>query len=466
MTSSRSPSPAGDNNLRGQWQVVRAALVRYFHAYGNWLVSISWWRFFLISILVLVLAAITASIFGGNSGHHHRHEVVIKKTKPIAPPEVPSPTPATEASGPAAKGKVSVQIDESGVHISAQDPQGQGAQLQIDEKGVRISTPSQAPASAAQGASAAQPAVDIQIGPNATEQEIEQALETVRRALGGQTTKQDAEQDEEVDVVHFGADEGDGDRTDSLPNLALLLIVASLILKITYRGRIQAEAVAAAATQVAETESLKRQVMEARMAAMQAQMEPHFLFNTLAGIEHLIETDPPRAATMQKSLIAFLRATMPTLREANAQAERDLGRELAVVQPYLELMRMRMEERLQFDLQVPQGLRSARFPPMMLQSLVENAIRHGLEPKAEGGSITVRAEVQDGQLIVQVQDSGVGFAPGTPDAPGTTGSGIGLSNIRARLQLLYGARASLQTSSPSTGGACVTITVPYQLGAP
>ena len=202
------------------------------------------------------------------------------------------------------------------------------------------------------------------------------------------------------------------------------------------------------------------------MAAMQAQMEPHFLFNTLAGIEHLIETDPPRAATMQKSLIAFLRATMPTLREANAQAERDLGRELAVVQPYLELMRMRMEERLQFDLQVPQGLRSARFPPMMLQSLVENAIRHGLEPKAEGGSISVRAEVQDGQLIVQVQDTGVGFAPDAPGTSGAAGGGIGLSNIRERLQLLYGAKASLQTSSPSTGGACVTITVPYHLGAP
>ena len=466
MPATPKPKEARGKGWTRRWQVLRAAGVRYFHAYGSWLVSISWWRFLLISILVLILAAITASIFGGNSGHHHRHEVVVKKIKPAASPEAPMQAPASDASASQAKGKVSVQIDETGVHISAQDPQGKGAQLQIDEKGVRVSTPSEAPASAAQGASAAQPAVDIQIGPNATEQEIEQALETVHRALGGQTTKQDAEQDNEVDVVHFGADEGDGDRTDSLPNLALLLIVASLILKITYRGRIQAEAVAAAATQVAETESLKRQVMEARMAAMQAQMEPHFLFNTLAGIEHLIETDPPRAATMQKSLIAFLRATMPTLREANAQAERDLGRELAVVQPYLELMRMRMEERLQFDLQVPQGLRSARFPPMMLQSLVENAIRHGLEPKAEGGSINVRAEVQDGQLIVQVQDSGVGFAPGTPDAPGTTGSGIGLSNIRARLQLLYGARASLQTSSPSTGGACVTITVPYQLGAP
>ena len=463
MNASPTPPAAGDDLWSRRRHALRAASVRYFHAYGNWLVSISWWRFFLISILVLILAGVTASIFGGNSGHHHRHEVVIKKTKPVAPPEVPSPTPATEASGPAAKGKVSVQIDETGVHISAQDPQGQATKLQIDEKGVRISAPSDAPASAAQGgASAAKPGVDIQIGPNASEQEVEQALETVRRALESQAGTRD---EDEVNV-HFGADEGDVERTDSLPNLAMLLILASLILKITYRGRIQAEAVAAAATQVAETESLKRQVMEARMAAMQAQMEPHFLFNTLAGIEHLIETDPPRAATMQKSLIAFLRATMPTLREANAQAERDLGRELAVVQPYLELMRMRMEERLQFDLQVPQGLRSARFPPMMLQSLVENAIRHGLEPKAEGGSITVRAEVQDGQLIVQVQDSGVGFAPGTPDAPGTTGSGIGLSNIRARLQLLYGARASLQTSSPSTGGACVTITVPYQLGAP
>jgi hypothetical protein len=454
MTASSSLPPDGDHAWSERWQVLRAALVRYFHAYANWLVGISWWRFCLISILLLILAAITSSFFGSDTGHHHRPDTVLTKNKPAVSPETSPESPASKASAPAAKGQVSVQIDETGVHIRAQDPQGKAAQVQIDEKGVRIHAPDDAPAKAAQS-------VDIQIGPHATEHEIEQAVERVRRTLEGQSS----EQDDEVQV-HFGADQGDVEHGDTLPNLAMLLIVASLILKITYRGRIQAEAVAAAATQVAETESLKRQVMEARMAAMQAQMEPHFLFNTLAGIEHLIETDPPRAATMQKSLIAFLRATMPTLREANAQAERDLGRELAVVQPYLELMRMRMEERLQFDMQVPQGLRSARFPPMMLQSLVENAIRHGLEPKAEGGSISVRAEVQDGQLIVQVQDTGVGFAPGTPDAPGTTGSGIGLSNIRARLQLLYGAKASLQTRSPSTGGTCVTITVPYQLGAP
>ena len=460
MPSSHSPPTAAGQSWSSRWQALRAAIVRYFHAYGSWLVSISWWRFFLISVLVIVLASITSSMFIGNSGHHHRHQAVMKKTKPAASPQTPPVAPASDASAPAIKGRVSVQIDETGVHINAQDPQGQGAQLQIDEKGVRISAPTDASTSAPQGSvSAPKPSLEvIQIGPHATEQEVEQALEAVRRVLEGQTHKQD----DQVDI-DMGDNEDDVEHADGLPPLALLLIVASLILKITYRGRIQAEAVAAAATQVAETESLKRQVMEARMAAMQAQMEPHFLFNTLAGIEHLIETDPPRAATMQKSLIAFLRATMPTLREANAQAERDLGRELAVVQPYLELMRMRMEERLQFDLQVPQGLRSARFPPMMLQSLVENAIRHGLEPKAEGGSISVRAEVQDGQLIVQVQDTGVGFAPA---APGAKGGGIGLSNIRERLQLLYGAQASLQTSSPSTGGACVTITVPYQLGAP
>ena len=460
MPSSHPPPAADGQSWSSRWQALRAAIVRYFHAYGSWLVSISWWRFFLISVLVLVLASITSSMFIGNSGHHHRHQTVMKKTKPAASPQTPPDAPASDASDPATKGRVSVQIDETGVHINAQDPQGQGAQLQIDEKGVRISAPTDASTSAPQGSvSAPKPSLEvIQIGPHATEQEVEQALEAVRRVLEGQTHKQDDQAD-----IDMGDNEDDVEHADGLPPLALLLIVASLILKITYRGRIQAEAVAAAATQVAETESLKRQVMEARMAAMQAQMEPHFLFNTLAGIEHLIETDPPRAATMQKSLIAFLRATMPTLREANAQAERDLGRELAVVQPYLELMRMRMEERLQFDLQVPQGLRSARFPPMMLQSLVENAIRHGLEPKAEGGSISVRAEVQDGQLIVQVQDTGVGFAPA---APGATGGGIGLSNIRERLQLLYGAQASLQTSSPSTGGACVTITVPYQLGAP
>jgi len=229
-----------------------------------------------------------------------------------------------------------------------------------------------------------------------------------------------------------------------------------MILKVTYKGKVQAEAKAAQATEVAESESLKRQVVEARMAAMQAQVEPHFLFNTLASIDHLIETDPPRASIMQKNLIALLRASMPTMREANAQGTRDLGRELAVIRPYLEILKVRMEERLQTEVLVSDGLLSAEFPPMMLQSLVENAIKHGLEPKAEGGSLTVSAEIVHGKLAVTVADTGLGFGKAA-----TAGTGIGLSNIRERLALLYGNKASLAVTETPGGGTSVTMTVPY-----
>ena len=174
---------------------------------------------------------------------------------------------------------------------------------------------------------------------------------------------------------------------DFLMQFSVFWVLASALLKIVYKGRLQAEVKAAQATETAESESLKRQVVEARMAAMQAQVEPHFLFNTLASIDHLIETDPPRASLMQKNLIALLRASMPSMREVNSPGSastRDLGRELAVIRPYLEILKVRMEERLATEIRVSDGLLSADFPPMMLQSLVENAIKHGLEPKAEG----------------------------------------------------------------------------------
>ena len=196
------------------------------------------------------------------------------------------------------------------------------------------------------------------------------------------------------------------------------------------------------------------------MAAMQAQVEPHFLFNTLASIDHLIETDPARASVMQKNLIALLRASMPTMREASgngaAAGVRDLGRELAVIRPYLEILKVRMEERLQTEIDVPAGLRSAEFPPLMLQSLVENAIKHGLEPKPEGGTLRVRAEIVHGQLAVSVADTGLGFGQAA-----TAGTGVGLANIRERLQLLYGGKASLAVSANTPSGTLATVAVPY-----
>ncbi len=243
---------------------------------------------------------------------------------------------------------------------------------------------------------------------------------------------------------------------DALPDLAFFWILASAVLKITYKGRMQAEVKAAQATETAEAELLKRQVVEARLAAMQAQVEPHFLFNTLASIDHLIETDAARASQMQKNLIALLRASMPTLRETGNGVQ-ELGRELAVIQPYLEILKVRMEDRLHTEIDIPEGLRSAEFPPMMVQSLVENAIKHGLEPKPEGGKLSVRAEIVHGKLALTVADTGLGFGKAA-----TAGTGIGLANIRERLQLLYGSRAALDVRENEGGGTVVTITVPYR----
>jgi sensor histidine kinase YesM len=161
---------------------------------------------------------------------------------------------------------------------------------------------------------------------------------------------------------------------------------------------------------------------------------------------------------MQKNLIALLRASMPTLREASDGGVRELGRELAVIRPYLEILKVRMEERLLTAIDVPKGLLSAEFPPMMIQTLVENAIKHGLEPKAEGGSLTVSAEVVDGKLAVSVADTGLGFGQAA-----TAGTGVGLANIRERLQLLYGHKASLAVAENAGGGTVVTITVPYRI---
>jgi LytS/YehU family sensor histidine kinase len=209
---------------------------------------------------------------------------------------------------------------------------------------------------------------------------------------------------------------------------------------------------------VAERESMQRQLSEARMQMMQAQVEPHFLFNTLASVEHLIETNPPRASAMQRSLIQYLRAVLPQMRESNLST--NLGRELDMVTAYLALLKMRMEERLTVTIDVPEGLRSASFPPMMLQSLVENAIKHGLECKPEGGHLAVSAEVTDSKLRVTVADDGVGFG-----VMPSNGTGLGLSNIRERLKLLHGEAGKFHVAANQPSGVIATIEIPYKVAA-
>jgi len=238
-----------------------------------------------------------------------------------------------------------------------------------------------------------------------------------------------------------------------LPTLTFVLIVTSLIVKVVAGGKRRAEVAANEAIIAADTEQLERSLLEARMEALQAQIEPHFLFNTLASIDQLIQTDPPRASKMQQSLIRYLRSAMPQMRDGKRPT---LGQQVGLSSAFLEIMSVRMEGRLQPVVSVPEGLKSAVFPSMMLQTLVENAIKHGLEPKPEGGRLEISAEIVDGQLAVHVIDNGMGFVP---KAEG----GVGLANVRERLKALYNGRAELIIGVPPGGGTSATIKVPYEV---
>jgi signal transduction histidine kinase len=239
------------------------------------------------------------------------------------------------------------------------------------------------------------------------------------------------------------------------PNPVFALIVASFIIKAVAGGKRRAELTADEATKRAETERLERTVLEARMEALQAQIEPHFLFNTLASVDQLIQTDPPRASKMQQSLIRYLRSAMPQMREGSRSS---LGQQVNLCSAFLEIMAVRMEARLQTVVSVPEDLKSAAFPSMMLQTLVENAIKHGLEPKTEGGRLEIGAEIVDGQLAVHVLDTGIGFMPKGE-------GGVGLANVRERLKALYKDQAELIITVPSAGGTCATIRVPYEIAS-
>jgi signal transduction histidine kinase len=438
-----------------RWQRFAGVSVRAFHAYAGWLVGITWWRFALLAVLLLIVTGILQNF----------PPFSWKSTRVV---------PVDEASRPAKSAKApSVPADEPSIRIEKTKPGAKGEErsyeITIDGRGVRIAPKASTAAASAPGQAEGPPGptVDIRLPPGATSEIVREAVEEARRsiieAIEDAKEKEDAQRQADADAA--ASDESRGKRVrvqtthygDFLPELAFLWIVASAIVKITYKRQIQAEAQAAQAAETAEAEALKRQVVEARMAAMQAQVEPHFLFNTLGSIDHLIETDPARASTMQKNLIALLRASMPTLREAGDGGPRDLRRELEVIRPYLEILKVRMEDRLRTEIDVPDGLLSAEFPAMMIQTLVENAIKHGLEPKPEGGRLSVRAEVQHGKLAVTVADSGVGFGKAA-----TAGTGVGLANVRERLQLLYGNKASLSVRENGGGGTAVTITVPYK----
>lgn len=203
-------------------------------------------------------------------------------------------------------------------------------------------------------------------------------------------------------------------------------------------------------------EEAQRQASEARLRLLEAQLEPHMLFNTLANLRALIETDPPRAVHMLDRLNAFLRATLAASRSdahGNAHSLRD---EFERLGDYLELMAVRMGPRLRVRLDLPEALAALAVPALLLQPLVENAIRHGLEPSLRGGEVAVRAWREGGVLHLSVSDDGVGSEQGMGD------KGFGLAQVRERLQTRYGEAARLDWRSRPGEGTQVELQLPIE----
>lgn len=219
---------------------------------------------------------------------------------------------------------------------------------------------------------------------------------------------------------------------------------------------------------LAEAEARRREA-ETRLSVLAAQIEPHFLFNTLAGVRGAIATDPPRAAVMIDRLVDYLRASIPRLR-GDGRPDATLGAQVEAVRAYLALMRARMP-RLAFRIDVPPTLAATPFPPLMLLTLAENAVQHGIEPKLGAALIGVAAEpLADGRIAVTVEDDGVGFDADAPAARaargGGGGAGLGLVNIRERLAQMHGPAAELRLRRRGGGGTLATIVVPAAAPAP
>lgn len=198
--------------------------------------------------------------------------------------------------------------------------------------------------------------------------------------------------------------------------------------------------------------------LDARLGLLQAQVEPHFLFNALASVRSLIGEDAAAAQALLDALVTYLRASIPRLREA-AHLESTLGQQLELCTAYLEVMRGRMGGRLTVEVAVEERLLAASFPPLLLISLVENAIKHGLEPKRGPGRIAVRAVAAGGELVVTVRDDGVGLRDGI------MGSGVGLRNVREALAARYGQAGRFALAGLPDGGVAAELRVPLE-GAP
>lgn len=386
--------------LEQGWNSVRT----FSRRVADGVAQLTTWQFILLCVLALIGAGILEGILSPHPGKRHRGPVTVSVNKNDPKPPAPPIAPPKEAA-PASPEK--------------EEPSDDALERSIKQR----------------------------------------ILKEIQREIDKETGSADTSPGKKsVEVRIGGVDQeelaGHGHQGPPLPQIVFFLIVILLAVRITTRSRLRAEERCCSAEASAEMEALRRQVAEAQLQTLQAQVEPHFLFNTLAAVDHLTETDPPRAAIMLKHLIAFLRGSLPDMRERSTS----LGREVDLCKSYLAIMQIRMEDRLTVSVDIPDALRGLPFPPMMLQSLVENSIKHGLEPKPEGGAIAIAGRLQDGRLRVTVADTGLGVDEKAPQ-------GIGLGNIRDRLKRLYGDSAALILAPNAPTGAHITIEIPHVAGA-
>jgi hypothetical protein len=203
------------------------------------------------------------------------------------------------------------------------------------------------------------------------------------------------------------------------------------------------------AAEIARLEA-RRRTLESKLQAMQARVEPQFLFNTLAQVRHLYESDAGKAGKMLDDLIAYLRAALPYLRESSST----IGKEGALASAYLDIVRIRLGERLSFDIKIPAALADARMPPMMLLPLIDHALVYGFEKSQSDGTVRIDCTVGDGKLRLTVTDSGAGFLPGGNEAD--------LQDIRERLDALYGRDAQFRSERLDALGTRAILEIPYE----
>ena len=244
------------------------------------------------------------------------------------------------------------------------------------------------------------------------------------------------------------------DLQETRSGFIILLIHAVLIAPWVALGALVRQREALARHQALEFDlarsELERQAVEARLRLLQAQVAPHFLFNTLANVQALVDAGSPQARVVLRSLVAYLRAAVPRLNEPATT----LGQELEHVEAYLELMHMRMPDRLRFTLDVDDSARALRCPPMTLLTLVENAVRHGIDPSEEGGSIDIHVQRRGGRCVVRVSDTGAGLKPTNG------GLGTGLSALRERLLLTFAGDAELRVAARQPHGVSAVLDFP------